>query len=322
MGVTNLPPLTPTRVLTAWTPNPPVLAAVLLLAGAYVLGVSILRRRGVSWPRARTWCFLGGVATIALVGLSCIAVYADTLFWARALQNLVLIMLTPMFLALGAPLTLVRDLLPARPRRLAGAVLRSLPARALTFPPVVTLVLVVPPLALYLSPLYEHTLRNPMVSGAVGVALLTAGFVYYWSRLRVDPVPREGSYLVTMWITFAEVLVDAILGLTLWLGPLVAAGFYLGVARDWGPDLRTDQIIGAGILWIGGDIIGLPFLATIVARMTKEDEHRAVTIDAELDAAEAERAPGRTDTDTDDAPAPRLWWEDVPELAERLRHQR
>ncbi|MEO9220982.1 MAG: cytochrome c oxidase assembly protein, partial [Mycobacteriaceae bacterium] len=233
--MTTLPPLTPTRVLTAWTPNPPLLLAVVLMAGGYLLGVSVLRRRGTAWPQARTWCFLGGVGTIALVGFSCIAVYADTLFWARALQNLVLIMLTPMLLALGAPLTLIRDLLPARPRRVASAVLHSLPARVLTFPPVVTLVLVVPPLALYLSPLYEHTLRSHAVSAVVGTALVAAGFVYYWSRLRVDPVPRPDSYLVTMWITAVEVLVDAVLGLTLWLGPLVAGSFYLAVGRDWGP---------------------------------------------------------------------------------------
>ena len=34
---------------------------------------------------------------------------------------------------------------------------------------------------------------------------------------------------------------------------LRAADYYHALARTWGPDLRTDQIVGAGILWIGGD---------------------------------------------------------------------
>jgi len=315
----DLPALTPARVLTSWTPNPPLLCTVLVLGALYLGGISALRRRGTSWPRARTWCFVGGgLGSLALVGFSMVAVYADILFWARALQNLILVMLTPMFLALGAPLSLLRELLSAPARASAAVVLHSRLARALTFPPVVTLVLVIPPLVLYLSPLYEQTLRDQLVSGLVGFCLVLGGFVYYWSRLRVDPVPRPGSYLVTMWITLVEVLVDAILGLTLWLGPVIATAYYLGVARVWGPDLRTDQDIGAGILWIGGDIIGLPFLATVIARMTKEDEHRAVEIDAELDAIDAIAAEQPPVTD---AAAPRLWWEEHPELAARTRRK-
>jgi len=167
---------------------------------------------------------------------------------------------------------------------------------------------------------------------------VATGFIYYWSRLRVDPVPQASSYLVTMWITLAEVLVDAVLGLTLWLGPIIATGYYLGMARSWGPDPRIDQDIGAGILWIGGDIIGLPFLATVVARMTREDETRASAIDAELDAEQARAAllPDHPLPHNDHGAAfgsdhavtphqpmqPRLWWEDHPELAERTRRDR
>jgi cytochrome c oxidase assembly factor CtaG len=320
LGDSGPPPLTPTRVLSAWTANPPVLLVVVLLAAAYLAGVRALGRRGETWPRSRSLCFLvGGVGTIALVGLSVLGVYSGTLFWARALQNLLLVMFAPMFLALGAPLTLLRETLPPRARSVAGAVLHSRLARVLTFPPVVTLVLVVPPLVLYFSPLYEQTLRSSLVSGLVGVLLVFSGFVYYWSRLRVDPVPSLGSYLVTMWITLVEVLVDAALGIVLWLGPVIATGYYLGVGRSWGPDLRVDQDIGAGILWIGGDIIGLPFLATVAVRMSKEDEDSAVQIDAELDAAEVEEASAHEGAgDAEPTPA-RLWWEEVPELAERTR---
>jgi len=318
------PPLTIGRVLSAWTPNLPVLVVIVVLAAAYLAGVGVLHRRGLPWPRARSWCFLlGGVGSLALVGLSFLGVYADTLFWVRALQNLVLVMLTPMFLALGAPLTMLRELMPPKARASAGVVLHSLPARVLTFPPVVTLVLVVPPLVLYLSPLYEQTLRSSLVSGLLGFVLVAAGFLYFWSRLRVDPVPRAGSYLVTMWITLAEVLVDAVLGVTLWLGPVIATGYYLGLARHWGPNPRIDQDIGAGILWIGGDIIGLPFLGTIIARMSKEDEHRAEEIDAELDAADAAQDTATVaGTQPGETPPTRLWWQDVPELAARTRGRR
>ena len=104
-----LPPLTPLTALTAWRLQPGVLAAVAALGGGY--GVA-LRRRRAPWPRRRAVCFLAGVAAIALVGLSFVGVYDDTLFWARAVQNLVLVMVAPMLLALGAPVRLAADLLP------------------------------------------------------------------------------------------------------------------------------------------------------------------------------------------------------------------
>ena len=41
------------------------------------------------------------------------------------------------------------------------------------------------------------------------------------------------------------------------------------------------------MLWIFGDIVGLPFLAAQLIQMIREDEADAQVIDAELDAQEA-----------------------------------
>jgi hypothetical protein len=124
------------------------------------------------------------------------------------------------------------------------------------------------------------------------------------------------------------VIFDGVLGLTVWLGPLIAPHYYLALHRGWGPDLRLDQIIGAGVLWIGGDLAGLPFLAAVMTRMRQEDQHHAAVIDAELDTLEAAHrsllsaadspestrgSPGSSSPNT-----PRLWWEDHPEIAQRF----
>ncbi len=302
------PPLTLARVFTAWRPQPAVLATAALLGGGYGWG---LRRRtdAERWPPGRTAAFLVGVATILLVGCSFLGVYDDTYFWVRAVQNTVLLMVTPMLLALGAPIRLAADALPPRVRPPLARALHSRVAVALTFPLVITVVLVVPLLVLYLSPLYELTLRSAAASGVAGAVVALTGFVYYWSRFRVDPTPRRDSYLVTLWITIVEMLGDAVLGVVLWLGPLVAAGWYAAQAN--GLDPRFDQTLGAGILWIGGDLVGLPFILIVVNRLSREDAQRARAIDAELDAAEEQA----------DAPS-RLWWEDDPQLAERFRRDR
>ena len=113
-------PLTLARVFTAWRAEPAVLAAAAALGGGYGWG---LRRRasagGEPWPSGRTTAFLAGVATILVIGCSFLGVYDDAFFWVRAVQNTVLLMVTPMLLALGAPIRLAADTLPPRDPRAA-----------------------------------------------------------------------------------------------------------------------------------------------------------------------------------------------------------
>jgi cytochrome c oxidase assembly factor CtaG len=320
--------LTWDQLATAWTPNVGALVAVVGLALAYGLGVRRLHRQGAVWPRGRLWWFAAGLVSILLVTISVVGIYADTFFWARAVQNITLLMITPMFLALGAPLTLLRDTLPGSARQRASRILHSQPACMLTFPLVITAALIAPLYLVYLTPLYEASLRSAAVGAAVGVGLVLAGFLYFWTRFRLDPTPRADPYLISIGISFAEVIFDGVLGLILWLGPLIAPQYYLNLHRGWGPGLRLDQIIGAGVLWIGGDLAGLPFLVAVVTRMMHEDQRHAAAIDAELDALEAASTPGSATQNVSPGPSPeahrpaRLWWEDHPELAQRFRRSR
>jgi cytochrome c oxidase assembly factor CtaG len=321
-------PLTWARVATSWRAEPGVLAVVAALGLGYGLGLYLRGRRGVDppWPRARTWCFGLGTLSIGLVGTSFIGVYDDTLFWVRGVQNIVLLMVAPMLLALGAPLSLARDVLSTRWRTRLSRVLRSTPARVASQPLAITLILTLPLLVLYLGPLYEMTLRSPAASGISGTVVAMAGFVYFWTRFRVDPTPRAGSYGVTLVITIVEMIGDAVLGVVLWLGPTVAAGYYAALTRDWGPSIRNDQLLGAGVLWVGGDVVGLPFIMVVLGRMRREDEANAEQIDAELDALDEARthvepasASHDSGPDSTAGPSPaRLWWEDDPQLAERF----
>ncbi len=81
---------------------------------------------------------------------------------------------------------------------------------------------------------------------------------------------------------------DAVLGLAVIADTsLIAGHYYHALARPWGPSLATSQVLGGGVLWILGDIVGLPFLAAQFIQMIREDEADAAVIDAELDAQEA-----------------------------------
>jgi len=306
-NVPDLPPLSGTTYLTAWTLDVPAVAVALVLGTGYVLAA----RRQEKWAAGRTTAFLCGLASLVFVTCSFLGVYDTTLFWVRATQNTVLLMVTPLLLALGAPVTLLmRSASPglAAWLRKYG---RSGFARFITFPLSVTVVLIAPFLIIYFTPLYELSLDSVVVGGLVRTGLVLAGFLYFYSRVQLDPTPREGSHLVSVWISFTEVVFDGALGLVLWLGPVLAPAHYAAVHREWGPDQRTDQIVGAGVLWIGGDLAGLPFVGALFLRWSRDDEKRAKRLDRKLD-EEAEAG---------EAPAKGLWWENDPELAQRFRRQ-
>ena len=277
---------------------------------------------------------IGGLGVLVLATMSFIGVYQGVLFYIRSVQTILLLLVVPLFLALGAPLTLATGALPRLGPRLDAAV-HSRAARLATFPAVTTMVLVLVPFVLYFSPWYAASLQHAPVRELTYLALLAPGFVFFWMFLRVDPVPRAYPYLVGLWVSAAEVVGDAALGLAVLAGQsLLAGAYYRALARPWGPGLRSDQIIGGGVLWILGDLVGLPFLAAQFIRMMREDESEAAAVDAQLDAQEAgpaaaAAAGGGCRDPAAGAGAPggpseataggQPWWENDPRFADRFR---
>jgi Cytochrome c oxidase caa3 assembly factor (Caa3_CtaG) len=181
---------------------------------------------------------------------------------------------------------------------------------------------------------------------------MVPGYVFFWTLLRVDPVPKEYPYGVGMWITAAEVVGDAFFGIAVIADQtIIGAAHYHAVGYPFGPSLATSQVIGGGIIWILGDFVGLPFLAVQLIQMMRADKQEADQIDAELDARDAARAAARTVRSTppgsrksavpasaavaatpesggaapvtDEAGEPdevdRPWWETDPRITDRFR---
>ena len=320
-GYHGPPALTFPRAFTSWTVDPWSLAAIVVAAGLYLAGVRRVRRSGGSWQTSSTvwFCWFGlGFAVIAT--MSSVGVYTPVLFYMRSVQTILLLLVVPLFVALGRPLTLIIATVPEFGPRLDAAIKSKL-ARLLTFPAITTFVLVVTPFLVYFTPWFADGVRSVPVALLTHLALMAPGFVFFWTLLRVDPVPKAYPYVVALWITAAEVIGDAILGLAVVADTsLIAGQYYHALARPWGPSLTTDQVLGGGVLWIFGDIVGLPFLAAQLIQMIREDEHDAEIIDAELDAAEATLTTATAGArQTGQPEAQRPWWESDRRFADRFR---
>lgn len=310
------PELTPVRALTSWAVDPYPLAVLAVMCALYLLGVRRVRRAGGGWPISRIAAFCAGGAGLAFVATSSfLSVYWPVLFYVRAFQTVLLVLAVPLFLMLGRPLSLAIAASTRIGSRIEAAV-TGRAARVVTFPAVTALVLVLTPFVLYFSPWYGAGFHSLAVRELTYLVLVLPGLVFFWTLLRIDPVPKEYPYLVALWITAAEVVGDAALGLAVIADhTLIAGGHYHALARPWGPSLASDQVIGGGALWVLGDIVGLPFLAAVLIAMIREDESEARAIDAELDAGAAASA---GECAQGAAAEGRLWWQDDPRFAGRF----
>jgi cytochrome c oxidase assembly factor CtaG len=323
-GYHGPPELNVARAFSEWVLDPWALAFIVLLGLAYLAGVRRVRRSGQPWPAGRVIAFCGlGLGFAVIAAMSFLGVYQNVLFYARAAQTTLLLLVVPLFLALGRPLTLAIAAAPGPGARIESAI-HGRTAQILMFPAITTLVLVVMPFLVYFTGWYTAGLTSAGVRELTHLVLLLPGLAFFWTLLRVDPVPRAYPYVVALWITGAEVIGDAVLGLAIIADPhLIASGFYHALARPWGPTLSTDQVLGGGTLWVLGDVVGLPFLAAQLIQMIREDEDEAKVIDAELDAAEAaqtaQTATAAQEPGVAARPAPgQPWWQSDRRFAERF----
>jgi cytochrome c oxidase assembly factor CtaG len=325
------PKLTLTTAFTQWVADPVMMGLVVMLLAGYISGVWRVRRHGGTWAAGRVWafCFVGaGGLVYATMGW--LGVYQGYLFYARAGQTVMLVLLVPLFLAMGRPITLAITAFPALDRPVR-AVIGGRVARVLTFPVITTLALVAVPMVMYFTTWYVHVYSSGAVRELTYVVLMVPGFVFFWTLLRVDPVPKAYSYGVAMWITAAEVVGDAFFGLAIIADTgLLAGSYYRGLPGGFGADLASKQVIGGGVIWIIGDMVGLPFLAAQFIQLMREDRDESEAIDAELDAREAAltaastAAVGEAAVRDPAAPADALdpqkpWWEKDPRFTERFR---
>jgi len=291
-GYDGPPPLTLAHAWGAWEPSVVVLVGVVVSAVAYLTAATRLRRRGDAWPVGRDVAFVvGGLGAITLATTWWPGVYDDTLFWAHMVQHMVLSMVAPIFLALGAPVTLVLRTLPARPRQRLVAVLKSRAAAVVINPLVGFALLFGTPFALYYTGLYGETLRDPFLHQWLHVHFILAGCVFFWPLIGIDPVPGRLPHPMRLILLFVTLPAHAWLGISIMSDNAVIAGdYYRQLGRGWGPTLLQDQNIGGGLLWATGDLVGLVVVAALFVQWSRADDREAVRTDRKLDRGDEDSA--------------------------------
>jgi len=287
-----VPPISLERVFSVWVFEPVPLVAVVVALGLYVVGVRALARRGDLWSWARTLSFcVGGLGSLVVATSSSLAAYDTVLLSMHMVQHMLLSMLAPVFLALGAPVTLALRTLPKRSRGWLLAVLHSRLAAAASFPPVAFAIFVASPWVLYLSGWYEVTLESAVLHDLLHLHFVAAGCLFFWPLLGLDPVPGRVGYGFRMLMVFATLPFHAFLGVTIMsMDTLIGGEWYLSLGRTWAPSPADDQHLAGGILWGAGDLVALVFFGVLFAQWVRQSQREAEREDRRLDREEGAAA--------------------------------
>src|ERR1700743_3611872 len=121
------PKLTLTRAFTEWRVDIPMLVLILVVAAWYLASAQKVRRSGRQWGIGRTFAFIVlGLGFWVIATMAWPGAYESALFYARATQTVLLVLVSPLFLAMGKPLTLLIEAYPG----IGGRVERAVRSRA------------------------------------------------------------------------------------------------------------------------------------------------------------------------------------------------
>jgi putative copper resistance protein D len=285
-------PPTAARLAVDWRFDLLFGSLALVLAAAYLLGVRRLLRRGDAWAPGRTVAWLAGCAALLVATSSGIGRYASAMFSVHMGQHMILGMLVPILLVLGAPVTLALRALPPAgraaapgPREWLLAGVHSPVTRWLTHPLVTLPLFVGSYYALYFSGLFAAALPLHWAHALMKLHFVVAGALFFWTIIGVDPAPRRLPPAARLGIVFVSLPFHAFFGVALMsAGVAVGEQWYRGLALPWVTDPLADQRLGGGLAWASGELPLLLVIVALLIQWSRQDERYARRADRRADA--------------------------------------
>jgi len=278
-------------VLSQWRIEPFTTALLLAAGSLYAAGVVRLRRGSRAWPGGRTAAFAAGLATLVAALCSPVDAYAYVSFTVHMAQHLLLTLLAPPLLALGAPITLALRAGSPAVRRWVTASLRSPVAAFFANPIVGWTVFVGVPVFVHASPLFDEALRSTPWHAVEHGLWLTAALIYWWPIVGVDPNPHPVRWPVRMLSLFLAMPAMSFLALGIYAGDVPLYPTYATLPAPWGPAALGDQRDAAVMMWLVGNLALVLAILLVAAAWKRDEDARQRRVEEREDRAEAIAAP-------------------------------
>lgn len=297
LALTGFPaPDAPTALswLTAWRVEWLFLATALLGIGLYLAGVVRLHRRGDRWPVGRTVNWVIGWLVFIWATNGFLGIYGRVAFSWHMTVHMVEAMIVPIFLVLGAPVTLALRALKARqdgtlgPRELVLGLVHSPYLKAVGNPIFAAVFFFASLVVFYWTGLFELALTTHTGHLIMTAHFILAGYFFAWVLVGVDPGPKRWSPPLRLVVLFATVAFHAFFGVAMLSGTAVLApDFFQTLALPWIPDPLADQRAGGSIAWAIGELPTLALALIVAVQWSRADQ------------LESQRTDRRADRDSD-----------------------
>jgi putative membrane protein len=259
------------RPYTEFHLHPDIVGLIVVLGGAYVLGIRVLGPRCAPIPsrpvsRFEALCFASGLISLWLVLTWPVHDLAENyLFSAHMVQHLVIMFLAAPLLLLGIPGWLLRAVIGhGRLFRVVRAITRPFPAFVIGNSALILL---------HLPPIIQAQASNPYVHGLMHQWMLLAGVIMWMPVLSPLPeLPRLTRPLQMLYLFLHSVL-PTVPGAFITFSDNPLYDHYKTTPRIWGLSPLDDQQIAGLFMKIG---LGLSLWAmiTVLFCVWQGDEER------------------------------------------------
>ncbi|MDE2901298.1 MAG: cytochrome c oxidase assembly protein [Chloroflexota bacterium] len=263
-----------------WTFDPLTLTGLAVLFLLYTRGLWRSRgRSGNLFPWWRPTSFYAGWTALLAGAASPIDGLSGELFLMHMVQHMLMMMVGPPLILVGAPVVPVLRGLPKLLRDdLAIPLLQMRRVRKvlsfLASPLTAWLAFVFTVWIWHIPALYNEAVTNEALHFLQHVMFTSAAVFFWWSV--IDPVPLKPRlpYPLRLLYLFLATLQSTVLAAIITLSEEVLYTYYVSVPRLWGLTPGEDQMIAGLIMWIPGAGIYFTVLTVLFFVMLYKDDER------------------------------------------------
>ncbi len=287
VGIKTPPAPNWSHIFFSYEPDALMIGLLVTAVALYVKGVLVLTRRGDKWPVGRTVAFSLGVTGIDFATSGGLGLYAHFAFSYHMIAHMVLGMIAPIGIVLGAPITLALRTLPQGrnqdERGVRGTLLVALHSKLASIftNPIVALAVFDGSLfALYFTGIFGSLMQSHAGHFFMNIHFILAGILFFHVIVGIDPNPRRTPHLVRIVIVFAAMAIHAFFSVALMSSTtLIDHGYFLSLKTPWLINPLADQQLGGSLGWAMGEIPILLALIAVFISWVKDDSREANRID-------------------------------------------
>jgi cytochrome c oxidase assembly factor CtaG len=286
--------------LSSWSIPPAATFAIVLSAVVYVRGWWLLRSAGLAFLAGwRAVAYLLGLGLLWTALASPLDVFNGFLLTAHMLQHIILMMVAPPLILLGAPLIpIVRGLPRFAAREFAGPLLNWPVARRVEYvgtdPIVASLLMGIVMFVWHIPSLYELALRSSSWHQLEHGCFFIAALMFWWPV--VQPWPSRGHWPRWAMIPYllAADLQNTVLSAMLAFSDRLLYRSYSVAPRLFAFSALEDQVAAGAIMWVTGSVaFVVPAIAIAVQCLSRKSSqhnfHGYQTVEGLVAASRASR---------------------------------